>query len=332
MTRLKVVITDFLTPPAVFEERVLSDLADVVCLQLQGAPESCGDLVDADGMIVFHEVSLNATVISSMKRCRVIVRCGVGFDNVDGAAAGAKGIRVCNVPDYGVDEVADHAIGLMLACNRGLCITEKQLRHTMTPWCHEAGVKAQRLAGGTFGVIGLGRIGTAAAMRAKAFRMNVVAYDPYIPDGRDKALGVTMVSLEELMSTSDVISVHTPLTEETRGIVSREMIAAMKPYAILVNTARGPCVDVDSAAAALRAGRIGGLGLDVLPIEPPVADTPIVQLWQQDDPPMNVVLTPHNAFYSEQGFEEMRTKAAAEVKRVLTGTEPRNCVNRDCLT
>lgn len=325
--KMKVVITDYVAPPAVFEEEVLSDVADVSCLQQTDEMGLRGKIEDADGLLAFHMIGLTSDSINRLTRCKVIVRCGVGFDNVDIAAAGSKGIYVCNVPDYGVDEVADHAIALMLACSRGLSFTEKRLRKTLTPWGPWAVPKLHRLAGGIFGVIGLGRIGTATAMRAKAFRMKVVACDPYIPDGRDKALGVTMMSLDDLMAVSDVVSVHTPLTEETRGIVGAAQLAKMKPHAILVNTARGGCVDDDALVEVLKRGKIAGAGLDVLPVEPPETDRAIIKLWQQEDPPVNLVVTPHSAFYSEQGLEEMRTKAALEVKRVLVGEKPRNVVN-----
>jgi len=329
--RMKIVITDYAVPPPVFEERVLSDVADVVCLQQTNEMGLHGKIEDADGLIVFHTIDLTSYSIDRLTRCKAIVRSGAGFENVDLAAAGSKGIYVCNVPDYGIDEVADHAIALMLSCSRGLSITEKRLRKTLGPWNYQAVPKLHRLAEGVFGVIGLGRIGTATALRAKAFRMKVVACDPYIPDGRDKALGVTMMSLDDLMAVSDVVSVHTPLTEETRGVVGAAQFAKMKPHAILVNTARGECVDVDALAEVLKAGKIGGAGLDVLPIEPPETDRAIIRLWQQEDPPLNLVVTPHSAFYSEQAFEEMRTKAALEMKRVLLGEKPRNVVNAEYL-
>jgi phosphoglycerate dehydrogenase-like enzyme len=169
------------------------------------------------------------------------------------------------------------------------------------------------------------------ALRAKGFRLKIVAYDPYLPDGYDKALGVTLLPLNELMAVSDIVSVHTPLTPETTQIVGAAQLAKMKPHGILINTARGKCVDVQAVADALMAGKIGGAGLDVLPDEPPAKDDPIVKLWQQDDPPVNLIVTPHNAFYTEQSREEMRTKAAMEVRRVLIGGKPRNVVNREFL-
>jgi phosphoglycerate dehydrogenase-like enzyme len=157
--------------------------------------------------------------------------------------------------------------------------------------------------------------------------MRVIACDPYIRDGMDKALDVTMVSLDQLMADSDIVSVHTPLTPETTRIVGAPQLARMKSHAILINTARGKCVDTKALAEFLKAGKIGGAGLDVLPDEPPAVDDPIVKLWQQENPPVNLVLTPHSAFYTQESREEMRTKAALEVRRVLLGGKPRNVVN-----
>jgi D-3-phosphoglycerate dehydrogenase/C-terminal binding protein len=301
---------------------------------LQQVEESglTGKIEDADALIVFHTIRISASSIRRLRKCRAIVRCGVGYDNVDLAAAGAKGIYVCNVPDYGTEEVADHAMALMLACARGLPLTEKGLRKTLAPWNFLAASPLRRLAGATLGIIGLGRIGTAVALRAKGFRLKIVACDPYLPDGYDKALGVTLLPLNELMAVSDIVSVHTPLTPETTQIVGAAQLAKMKPHGILINTARGKCVDVQAVADALMAGKIGGAGLDVLPDEPPAKDDPIVRLWQQDDSPVNLIVTPHNAFYTEQSREEMRTKAAMEVRRVLIGEKPRNAVNREFLS
>jgi D-3-phosphoglycerate dehydrogenase/C-terminal binding protein len=219
----------------------------------------------------------------------------------------------------------------MLACARGLRFTEKRLPKTLHPWNIRVLQPLHRLAGATFGIIGLGRIGTATAMRARAFRMKVVACDPYIPDGMDKALDVTMMPLDALLSVSDVVSVHTPLTEETLRIVGAPQLAKMKSHAILINTARGKCVDTRALAEALRAGKIGGAGLDVLPDEPPEVNEPIVKLWQQEEPLVNLLITPHSAFYTEDSQKEMRVKAAQEVRRILLGERPHNAVNREFL-
>jgi D-3-phosphoglycerate dehydrogenase/C-terminal binding protein len=326
----RVAITDYLPAPATLEERELAGLATVECLCARLPQELEGRVEHFDGLIVFHEIRLPANIIRRLERCRVIVRGGVGFDNVDLAAARDRGIRVCNVPDYGVDEVADHALALMLAVNRGFVRVERQLRQTLEPWDKRAVEPVPRLAGKTFGVIGLGRIGAATALRARAFRMRVIACDPYLRPGLEKVFDVPLVDLDTLLRESDVVSLHTPLTEETRHLISAAALAQMKPTAILVNTARGAVVDVDALAEALEQGRLAGAGIDVLPGEPPESSLPLIRLWRQTrQPPVNLMITPHTAFYSEAAVEEIRVKAAREVGRVLRGLPPRNPVDRD---
>jgi D-3-phosphoglycerate dehydrogenase/C-terminal binding protein len=182
------------------------------------------------------------------------------------------------------------------------------------------------------GIVGLGRIGSATALRAKAFKMRVVACDPYLRPGTEKVLGVEMMDLPALLAQSDVVSIHTPLTEETRDLIDAAALARMKPTAVLINTARGAVVNTDALAEALRAGRLAGAAIDVLPIEPPTADMAIIQLWQrQTEPLVNLIITPHVAFYSDAGIVEMRTKAAQEIGRAFRGEPLRNCVNAEFL-
>jgi D-3-phosphoglycerate dehydrogenase/C-terminal binding protein len=321
----KVVITDYLSPPPTLEQRELAGLATVECLGAKSAEELAGKVDDADAVIVFHEVTLPGVIIDRLKHCRVIVRCGTGYDQIDLKAAARRGIPVCNVPDYGVDEVADHAMALMLACNRGLILADRRLRTPLEPWNYHAVEPIFRLAGATMGIVGLGRIGTAAAMRAQGLRMRVLACDPYLRSGMDKAVGVPLVDFDTLLAESDVVSLHVPLTAETRGMINAAALAKMRPHAILVNTARGAVVDTQALAAALTEKRLGGAGIDVLPFEPPTATEPLIKLWRQADP-VNLVLTPHTAFYSESGLVEMREKGAREVARVLSGKPPKNVV------
>jgi len=180
------------------------------------------------------------------------------------------------------------------------------------------------------GIIGLGRIGTATALRAKAFGMRVVFYDPYIPDGQDKALGVTRCyELADLLAQADVVSIHTPLTSETRGMANAAFFSMLKPGAIFINTARGAIVDLDALTEALRSGQVGAAGLDVLPQEPPDPDHPLIRAWRARESwiAYRLIITPHAAFYCEEAYREMRMKAALEAKRVLAGQKPRNCVN-----
>lgn len=321
----RVAVTDYLRPPLTIETDALSDVASVEGL-CAGTESDLDERFDvADGLIVYHEIRLTAASLRRLRRCRVLVRGGVGVDNVDLAEAQRRGIVVCNVPDYGIDEVADHAIGLMIDCVRRLTYADRRLSASPSPWGYTAIAPVFRLAGAMLGVIGLGRIGTATALRAQSLRMHVVAYDPYIADGRDKAVGVRRVELDELLASSDVVSIHTPLTDETRGMIGRAQLAAMKRSAVLVNTARGAIVDTDALADALETGSIAGAGIDVLPQEPPPIDGALMRLWRRPSGEcVNLVVTPHCAFYSEEAFAELRRKAALEVRRVLKGEAPRN--------
>ena len=219
-----------------------------------------------DALVVWHEMNIDAAFVSALKRCRIIVRAGVGFDHIDLAAAAAAGIPVCNTPDYGTSEVADHAIGLMLALRRGIVSYHQNLvADPMGGFDYTRAPLVRRLRGRVFGVVGLGRIGVATALRAKAFGMNVVAYDPYVSRGSEIAVGVDRVeSLKSLLARSDVVSLHCPLTDETREMINAATLEQMKRDAILINTARGAIVDIRALIDALRNGDIAGAGIDVL--------------------------------------------------------------------
>ena len=324
----KVVITDYIGPEVEPEKKVIGDLASLECLRARSIAELEGRIEDADAIIIFHEVNLPGNLIDRLEKCRVIARGGVGYDAVDFRRAGERGIPVCNVPDYGVDEVADQAIGMMIACNRGFMKAERGLKAPLEPWDCRAVEPVKRLAGATLGIVGLGRIGQATAQRAKAMRMRVIAHDPYLRPGTEKVFGVEMVTLEELLSTSDVVSLHTPLTEETKALINADTLAQMKPDSILVNTSRGAVVDTAALAEALHAGKIGAAGIDVLPTEPATGDEPLIQLWREaNETNVNLILTPHTAFYSGEAMMEIRTKSAAEVARALRGEKLVNCVN-----
>ena len=328
----KVVITDLVVPPAEPEETILGGLAKVECLQARSIDELKGRVDDADAIILFHEVAMTAEVIDRLEKCRVIVRGGVGYDAVDFRRAAERAIPVCNVPDYGVDEVADQAIGMMIALNRGFLKVERGLKDSLEPWDCRAVQPVKRLSGATLGIVGLGRIGQATAQRARAMQMKIIAYDPYLRPGTEKVFGVEMVSFDELLLRSDVVSLHAPLTEETDGLIDSDALSKMKPNTILVNTSRGSVVDTAALVQALRSGNISGAGIDVLPIEPPREDEPLIELWREsNETNVNLILTPHTAFYSAEAMLEIRTKTAMEVARALRGEKLVNCVNSQWL-
>lgn len=291
----------------------------------------------ADGVQTFRASAfVNAMAEAGrLQSCRVIVRGGVGFDGLDLAALGARGIAVFNVPDYGTTEVADHVFALLLGLRRGIATFHDALRaDPVAGFRFQAAPCLERLRGRRFGIVGLGRIGTAAARRAVGFDMQVLFYDPYLPDGVDLATGHTRItSIEALFEACDAISMHTPLTDETRGIVNGELLARVKPGAVLINTSRGPVVDLDALYAALRDGRLGGAALDVFPAEPPDPAHPLLRAYTGRVPWLDgrLILTPHAAFYSADGIRDLRRKCVETAVGYLRDGRLRNCVNREWL-
>jgi D-3-phosphoglycerate dehydrogenase/C-terminal binding protein len=330
MARARVIISDFQHGSLDAEESILGDLATVESLDVTSEEQMWGRVEDADAIMVYHTLKVTRATIERLKHCKLIVRCGVGYDNVDYVFAKSRGIPVANVPDYGTEEVADSAIGLMLALTRGIAYQNAFLRPDDTHWHFSHVVPLRRLRGRTFAVLGLGRIGSAAAVRAKALGMDVIFYDPYKPDGYDKALGVRRVeSLQELLSQAFVLSCHTPLTPETHHIINAAAIEQMPKGSYLINTSRGGVVDVTAIPAAIESGRLAGAGIDVLPQEPPPLDHPLIATWRDPNHPAHhrVILNAHNAFYSEEGLRDMRIKGAEACRRALLGQPLRNVVN-----
>jgi phosphoglycerate dehydrogenase-like enzyme len=317
--RFNVLVADFLDETLV-EAPILDDLATLTLGRAMDESELAGMLPRADAVILFHDVPrFGEASFRLAERCRCLVRAGVGFNNVDLDSATRHGVQVCNVPDYGTEEVADHTIMFLLALARRLLPCHEAIRGGL--WNYTTALGAPRLRGKTLGLIGCGRIGTATALRAKAFGLNVVFYDPHLPEGIDKALGVQRAHrLDALLEQSDFVSLHCYLDASTHHIINAESIARMKPGAILVNTARGGCVDVPALLDGLESGRIGFAGLDVVEVEP------LDDVKLRDHP--RVLFSPHSAFYSVEGFIELRSKTAKEVRRLLLGEAPRNPVNR----
>jgi D-3-phosphoglycerate dehydrogenase/C-terminal binding protein len=326
----KVIITDFLNDDLAPERHIFHDLAEVVALNAFSEEELAGPIDDADAILLYHYLGLSETTINRLTNCKIIVRCGVGYDNVDGKAARARGIPVANVPDYGTADVADSAIGMMLSLTRGIHFLNSRLRRGEGDWAHDQVAPLYRLHGRTLGIIGMGRIGTATALRAKAIGMDVIFYDPYAPQGRDKSLGVRCVeTLEELLEQSFVVSPHCYLSPETKHIINRDTLARMPKGSYLVNTSRGGVVDVVAVLEALENEHLAGAAVDVLETEPPSEDHPLIEAWRDPSHPAHdrLILNPHSAFYCEEGLMDMRVKGAQNVRRVLEGKEPYNVVN-----
>lgn len=326
----RVVVTDFVADELGPERAVLEGVARVEALSATHEDQLVGRVEDADAVMMYHTLSITPRTIGRLRKCKLIVRCGVGVDNVDHAFAATRGIAVANVPDYGTEDVADTAIGMMLALTRGIHPLDRKLRDGRGAWTYREAAPLRRLRGSVFGVVGLGRIGGAAALRAKALGMDVVFYDPFKPDGYDKALGVRRSeSLDELLGQVYVLSLHCPLTPQTRHLVNAETIGRMPRGSYLVNTARGEVVDTDAIPDALGSGQLAGAGIDVLAQEPPTGNERIVRAWRDPGHPAydRLILNPHAAFYSEQGLMDMRVSGAKACRRALTGELVRNLVN-----
>ena len=274
-------------------------------------------------------------MLDRMPRCQVVVRAGVGFDNIDLAAAGARGIAVCNTPDYGTTDVADHAIALMLSFLRGIPFYNAAIfGDPVAGWRFDTAPAVRRLSTQCLGVVGLGRIGAATALRAKALGMRVIFFDPYKPTGTDLSLGLERcATLVELLGRADIVSLHTPLTIETRHMMNAETFSAMKPGSVLVNTGRGGIVDLDALTEALLSEKVFAAGLDVLELEPPSPQSRLMTAWRTADSPLRdrLVITPHAAFYSPSSLVDLRRKSAATAMNYLQTGTSRDCVNSDLI-
>ena len=326
----RVIITDFIHDDLLPERTVLSGIAEVEALNAHDEDAFVGRIESANAIMMYHNISLTRRTIERLQDCKLIVRCGVGFDNVDFAFARQRGIPVANVPDYGTEEVADSAIGMMLTMVRGIHLYNTRMREHPAPWMYTVAGPLYRLRGRTFAVIGLGRIGMATAIRAKALGMDVVFYDPYKQDGYDKTIGIRRAeSVDELLSQAFVLSIHCPLSSKTKNMIDAEAIDRLPKGAYLVNTARGAIVDTSAIPDALVSGRLAGAAIDVLVGEPPLPDNPLLVAWRDPKHPAyeRLIINPHAAFYSEQGLMDMRIKGVDACRRALLGLELRNVIN-----
>ena len=318
------------------EQAVFGERAEIRLFQAASQDEvPAEDWEAAEALMIWGRRRCDAAMLDRAPKARLIIRMGVGFDALDIEEAGRRGIPACNVPDYGTTDVADHAIGLTLSLTRGIVqVHNKIVADPVGNWTSVDIPIMRRLRGSTFGIVGCGRIGTAAGLRAKAFGMNVIFYDPYVPDGKDQSVGFERRgSLEAMLREADVVSVHTPLTAETEGMIDRRAISAMKDSAILISTSRGKVCDLDAVTEALQDNRIAAAGLDVLPEEPPDPAHPLFQALKAGEAWTvgRVVVTSHVAWFSPDGAHDAREKAAQTVISYLADGVLRNCVNQQFL-
>ena len=281
---------------------------------------------DADAVIaVLTRQKFSRRVLEKLTHCRMIVTPSIGYDGIDVAAATELGICVVNVPDYGLEEVSDHAMALLLSCARKIVALDRAVKEgkwdtVMRPQIAKMWQGIPRLRGKTLGLVGFGGIARTMAPKAQSFGIRVIAYDPFVTAGVAEGLGVKLVDLDTLLRESDFVSVHAILNEDTRHMLGLKQFRQMKKGAYLINAGRGAIVNEPELCAALREGCIAGAGLDVTDPEPPAPDNPLLQMD-------NVIITAHSAGSSDEAFVVLRSRPTEEVLRVLRGEFPRGLVN-----
>jgi D-3-phosphoglycerate dehydrogenase / 2-oxoglutarate reductase len=319
---LVVAVTDYVFSSLEPEQRVLAPLGVELRPAQCQSEEEIIELTKGVDAVLNCYAKMTARVIEKLDRCKIISRYGIGVDNVDLVAATRAKILVTNVPDYCVDEVSDHALALLLALARRIATADGAVK--VGTWDIVAHARIRRLRGQTLGLLGFGKIAKALASKVQPLGMKVMVYDPYLEAELIARHGVQAVDLDTLLRESDTVSIHVPLSPETRNLIGQVELARMKPTAFLINTSRGGIVDEHALATALIEARLGGAALDVLNVEPAPPDHPLRQA-------PNIILTPHLAFYSRESVIELQTKAAEEVARALKGEPPRSPVNREVL-
>lgn len=316
--RFKVAVTDYVFPNLEIERQELRKIGADLIESTDSDEESIIEAArDADAILNCY-AELTPRVIKSLKKCKIIARYGIGVNNVNMLTATKKGIIVTNVPDYCIEEVSDHALALILACARKICQLNKTVKNGK--WDFKDYLPIYRLKGQTLGIVSFGKIPRRLVEKVSAYEFNIISYDPYVDKEIVAKYNVKLVTFEELLRESDIISIHAPLTEETEGMFGSEQFKLMKNSAYLINTARGGLIKDNDLAQALKKGEIAGAGLDLLEDENVNSQHPLISLE-------NVIITPHSAFYSEQALKDLQYKAVQEVIRVLTGENPKSCVN-----
>jgi D-3-phosphoglycerate dehydrogenase len=324
MGQTKIVIIDYIEPDLDWERRQLAELSVVMqAYQLKDAPEQqiIAAIGDADVVIV-NMTRMNREILRHLHSCKLIIRHGVGYDNIDVAAATEMGIQVCYVPDYCREEVAEQAMMLLLLCRRRFTRQLDSLEESVRKrqWDYSKIIPVHRFSNTRAGIIGCGRIGSLVLKMLRGFGIDALVHDPYLSERRQSELGIHTVPLEQVLPEVDMVTLHPTLTDETRYFIGERELRMMKRTAILVNTARGAIVNADALAKACKEGWIAGAGIDVFEQEPPEESFALRGI-------PNVILTPHVAWYSEDAGWSIREKILDDVRRYLEGKPPRYPVN-----
>jgi len=319
LTEPTVLVTDYDYQSLEIEERVLSQHGVRLLTAQCRSPEEVIRAGQEAQILLSQYAPITAEVFAALPQVLGAIRYGKGYDNIDVDGATAAGVWVVNLPDYSDEEVAEHTIGLILCLNRKLCAMNRAVHEGQ--WDVSAFIPIRPLQGQTLGIVGIGRIGRVVANRALDLGMRVLAHDPYMSDETIAGRGVRPMSLDDLLSTADFITLHAPLTSETQHMMGLAQFRQMKPTAYLVNTSRGRLIDESALMQALEEGLIAGAALDVLEQEPPSPDNPLLSSEK-------LILTPHAAWYSEASAERLHRIPAEEACRILAGQEPMAAVNR----
>ena len=316
--KAKVVLTDYVWESVDVERKILGDLGELVPLQTKKPGEFLAQAADCDALLNTYAGPITAEAMAKMPKCRIIARYGIGVDTIDLDAATAAGIIVTNNPTYCIEEVAEHTMALLLDSARKIAFYDRLVRGGT--WAVPPGKPLFRLVGRTLGLVGFGNIARQVAVRAASFGLKILYADPFVKDGQFSEPG-RKVELDQLYRESDFVSVHPPLTPQTRGMIGDDAFSRMKPGAVLINCSRGPVVDTAALVRALDAKKIAACALDTTDPEPLPDPHPLRGRE-------NVIINPHVAWYSEQSMVGLQSGAPNEVRRVLSGEWPVNVVNK----
>lgn len=325
----KIGITDYVHPPYDVEQSAFPE-AEFVFLDEEDEGKFKVDVLgELAGLIVWHG-NISKLTAQHLKKGKIVVRYGVGYDQIEISSLTKANILFCNTPDYGTEEVADTACGMILNMQRKISSYDFACRNFQSGWQEHVQLPIKRTNKRTLGILGVGRIGTAVINRMKPFGCRIIGYDPYQPSGHEKAVGYHRVgTLDELLAESDILSIHCPLTDETRGMINRHSLSSLKKGAILINTSRGGVIsDLACIEEVLRSGHLASAALDVLPDEPPSPTEPLIQAWKNHESWLQgrLLINPHTSYYSDDALYEMRYKAAETARMFLVSGIIRNRV------
>ena len=317
----KIVITDYVNNPTI-EKNIFGKGFNIVCLNEENEKLFSDEIIDADAILVWH-ARLTEFTLKKLNKCKLIVKYGTGYDNINLQDCSNYKIPFCNTPDYGVEEVADTTVALILNLVRQIKYYDSFSKRIKSGWQKSSSLELRRTNQHTLGIIGCGRIGTAVSQRMKPFGIDIGFYDPYKPSGYEKAIGdKRFETKEELIKFSSIITIHTPLNNETKSIINTDLINKFNNNTILVNTSRGAVIDtLDSLYEGLKNDKISFLGLDVLPEEPPSKKEILINKWKKGGKIADrIIINPHSAYYSLDSWPEMREKASMNIKNyILSG-------------